>query len=108
MSHHERFGKDIESMGFKVNGCDPCVANEMVNGKQLTACWHADDTKASHADPKAIDQFMHCDDMRTLARRKTWEETMGKIGVVTMLATAQAAKPMLAADHQKIGSVTGT
>ena len=30
----------------------------MVNGNQLTVTWHVDDLKASHVDPKAIDEFI--------------------------------------------------
>ena len=35
-----------------------CVANKMVNGKQLTVTFHVDDVKASHKDPKVIDEFI--------------------------------------------------
>ena len=30
----------------------------MVNGEQLTICWHVDDLKASHEDSKVIDDFV--------------------------------------------------
>jgi hypothetical protein len=34
------YRKDIESIGFKVNPYDPCVAHQMIKGKQhsYTAC----------------------------------------------------------------------
>ena len=41
-------------MGFEVNPYDPCVANKMVNGKQMTICWHVDDLKVSHVDKNAV------------------------------------------------------
>ena len=30
----------------------------MVNGEQLTVCWHVDDLKSSHIDPKVNDKFL--------------------------------------------------
>ena len=42
--NYKKSRKDIESIGFKVNPYDPCVANRTVNGKQHTATctWHID------------------------------------------------------------------
>jgi hypothetical protein len=34
------------------------VANEMINGKQMTICWHADNLKMSHVMPKAMDKMI--------------------------------------------------
>jgi hypothetical protein len=53
----EQFRKDIESIGFKVNPYDPCIANRILNRTQHTVTWHVDDLKSSHADPKANDHF---------------------------------------------------
>ena len=41
-------------MGFKINPYGPCVANKMVNGHQMTICWHVDDLKVSHKDENAV------------------------------------------------------
>ena len=41
---------DLEEYGFVMNEYDPCIANKMVNGKQMTVTWHVDDLKASHED----------------------------------------------------------
>ena len=30
---HEKRHADLEKIGFKINDCNPCVANKMVNGK---------------------------------------------------------------------------
>ena len=46
------------SYGFELNSYDPCVANKMVNGKQLTIYWHVDDLKSSHIDPNVNDEFL--------------------------------------------------
>ena len=36
---------------FVINPYDPCVANTMINGKQMTVTWHVYNLKASHVDP---------------------------------------------------------
>ena len=41
-------------MGFRINPCDPCVANKMVNGYQMTICWNVDDLKVSQKDKNAV------------------------------------------------------
>ena len=51
---YKRLRGDPENMGFEVNPYDPCVANKMVNGKQMTICWHVDDLKVSHVDKNAV------------------------------------------------------
>ena len=45
--------KKIESV---MNHCNPCVANKMIDGKQMTLCWHVDNIKASHENPKVVCQ----------------------------------------------------
>ena len=40
----------MEAYGFIINPYDPCVANNMVVGKQLTVCWHVDDLNISCVD----------------------------------------------------------
>ena len=44
--------------GFELNPYDPCVANKMVNGEQLTVCWQVDDLTSSHIDPKVNAEFL--------------------------------------------------
>jgi hypothetical protein len=36
---------DLESIAFKLNPYDPCVANKAKNGTQMTVCWHVNDLK---------------------------------------------------------------
>ena len=50
--------KTLLSYSFDLNPYDPCVANRKVNGEQLTICWHMDDLKSSHIDPKANNKFL--------------------------------------------------
>jgi len=54
---YRKLRKDLEQLGIKVNPYDICVANKMINGKQLTVFWHVDDLKISHKDKKVVDQF---------------------------------------------------
>jgi hypothetical protein len=37
-----------KDQGFEPNPCDSCVMNNMVDGKQCTVLWHADNLKMSH------------------------------------------------------------
>jgi Reverse transcriptase (RNA-dependent DNA polymerase) len=55
---YKKLKKDLESIGFKVNPYDPCVANRTVNGTQHTVTWHVDDLKSSHVDAKVNDEFL--------------------------------------------------
>ncbi len=55
---YRKLRKDLESQGFVVNPYDPCVANKMIDGKQMTVTWHVDDLKVSHVNPKVVDQFI--------------------------------------------------
>ncbi len=42
---------------FVINPYDPCVANAIINGKQMTMIWHVDDLKVLHVDPFQIMKF---------------------------------------------------
>jgi hypothetical protein len=35
---HKKLTKDSMGVGFELNLCDPCVANKMINGKQMMLC----------------------------------------------------------------------
>ena len=47
---YKKFLKGLRSIGFKLNPYDPCVANRIVNGKQMTILWHVDNFKVSHTE----------------------------------------------------------
>ena len=49
---------DLISLGFEINPYDPCVANKMVRGKQLTVCWHVDDLFIGHEDPTVVTHLL--------------------------------------------------
>ena len=55
---YKKLVRDLEEIGFEINPYDPCVANKMVDGKQLTITWHVDDLKASHVKTQVIDDFI--------------------------------------------------
>ena len=51
---YKRVRSNLMDMGFEVNPYDPYVANKMVNGKQMTICWHLDDLKVTHVEKSAV------------------------------------------------------
>ena len=58
MLFHCNLTKALLSYSFEVNPYNPCVANKMVNGEQLTVCWHVDNLKSSHINLKVNDKFL--------------------------------------------------
>ena len=54
MLWYDLFANTLKTMGFKINPYDNCVANMMVNGKQLTIVWYVDDLKVSHVDKQVV------------------------------------------------------
>jgi hypothetical protein len=48
---YKKLVADLESDGFVLNPYDSCVANKVVDRKQMTVCWHVDDLKVSYCDP---------------------------------------------------------
>ena len=55
MLFYKKLRKDLQSIGFKLNPYDICVANRTVDGK---VTWHVDDLKSSHKNPQVNDQFI--------------------------------------------------
>jgi hypothetical protein len=41
-----------------INPYDPCVANKMIEGDQMTICFHVDDCKLSHHKTKVMDSMI--------------------------------------------------
>ena len=54
--YYKKFVKSLKSKGFKLSPYNPCMANKIVEGKQMTECFHVDDCKLSHEHPKVIDE----------------------------------------------------
>jgi hypothetical protein len=47
--------KSLTKQGYKINPYDGCMVNKVVNGKQVTICFHIDDCKISHKSFAVID-----------------------------------------------------
>jgi hypothetical protein len=56
--YYRKFTKSLTSVGFEINPYDPCVANKIVNGMQMTICFHVDDCKLSHHSSRANDNII--------------------------------------------------
>ncbi len=52
--------KELKEMGFEINPYDLCVANKLVDGKQMTVRWHVDDLMISHVNQDKILKFVKC------------------------------------------------
>ena len=55
---YAKFRADLEAEKFVFNRYDPCVANKVVDGKQLTIRFHVDDVMSSHVDKNVNDKFL--------------------------------------------------
>ncbi len=53
-----KFVTSLTKKGFKLNPFDGCVANKIVNGKQIIICFHVDDCKISHESTKVVDKLI--------------------------------------------------
>ncbi len=49
---------NLTSLGYSINPYDPCVANKLINGKQMTICWHVDDLLIGHVDSSVVTTFI--------------------------------------------------
>ena len=47
--YYRKFTKSLTDIGFKINPYDPCLANKIIDGQQMTKCYHVDDCKLSHS-----------------------------------------------------------
>ena len=48
----------LTSLGYVINPYDPCIANKMINGKQMTICWHVDDLIIGHVESSVVATFL--------------------------------------------------
>jgi hypothetical protein len=56
--YYKKFVKSLTKQGFKLNPYDGCVANKIVNGKQITVGFHVEDCKVSHECTKVVDAMI--------------------------------------------------
>jgi hypothetical protein len=55
---YQNWVADLKSLGFTINPYDPCVANKIVEGHQLTVCWYIYDFLIGHAKLNTVTQFL--------------------------------------------------
>jgi hypothetical protein len=46
--YYRKFVKSLTDIGFIINPYDPCVANNIIEGEQMTICFDVDDCKLIH------------------------------------------------------------
>ena len=56
---YETFCECLKENDFKLNPYDPCIANADIDESQCTICWHVDDCKISHRDPKVVTRIIN-------------------------------------------------
>jgi hypothetical protein len=56
--YYRKFVKNLTDIDFVIDPYDPCVANKMIEGDQMTICFHVDDCKLSHRKTKVIDSMI--------------------------------------------------
>jgi hypothetical protein len=52
--------KELKGMGFEINPYNPCMANKLMDRKQMTVRWHVDDLMISHVNQDKILKFVKC------------------------------------------------
>jgi hypothetical protein len=58
LQYYRKFVKSLTDIDFVINPYDPCVANKMIEGNQMTVCFHVDDCKLSHPNTKVMDSMI--------------------------------------------------
>ena len=58
MLYYQKIRKDLESIGYKMNPYEPCVANKIIKGSQHTVASFVDDLKTSHKLKEVNDEFL--------------------------------------------------
>ena len=56
--YYRKFVKSITDIGFILNPYDPCVANKIIGGHQMTIFFHVDDCKLSHKSSRQMDRMI--------------------------------------------------
>ena len=55
---YRKFKNDLEEYRFMFNPYDPCVANQVVDGKQQTIIFHVENIKSSKVKKEVNDEFL--------------------------------------------------
>ena len=55
---YEHLVADMRGKGFEINPYYPFMANKMIGGNKIIVCWHVDELKVSHVEPKEVTNSM--------------------------------------------------
>ena len=55
---YKKLQADLEEEGFIFNNYDPCVANKIINGKQMKVRFQVDDMMSSHEEKSVNGKFL--------------------------------------------------
>jgi hypothetical protein len=58
LMYYRKFMKSLTDIDFIINPYDPCVANKIIEGEQMTICFHVDDCKPSHRKKTVMDRMI--------------------------------------------------
>jgi hypothetical protein len=56
---YDLLSSTLTSIGFKVNPCDRCVFNKIVDGVQITICFHVDDCMLTCTEERLLDEVVN-------------------------------------------------
>jgi hypothetical protein len=56
--YYRKFVKILTDIDFIINPYDPCVANKIIEGEQMTICFHVDDCKLSNRKNTVMDRMI--------------------------------------------------
>jgi hypothetical protein len=79
--YYRKFTKSLTSVGFEINPYDPCVANKIVDGTQMTTiCFHVDDCKLSPHSSRANNNMIDwlCQDCESIFEDGSGEMTVSR------------------------------
>jgi hypothetical protein len=55
--YYRKFVKSLTDIDFIINPYDPCVAKNIIEGEQMTICFHVDDCKLNHRKKTVMDRM---------------------------------------------------
>jgi hypothetical protein len=56
--YYRKLVKSLTDIDFIINPYDPCVSNKIIEGDQMTICFHLDDCKLSHRKKTVMDRMI--------------------------------------------------
>ena len=77
MLFYKKLRGRLDGTGFEVNPY-LCVANKVVNGSQMTVCWHVDDMRISHIEEDSILAPVHVHTQLLMYRTPSYSGPVAK------------------------------